>query len=211
MKHEAFSPVLQRRYPARMGDTDGRRGTNPIDGSNLVDALSLWAAEAQVDEAARARTRERWLQQQSAEETTFVSVLADLTERGRSVLLQSSTGHSHRGVISALGVDFVALRTESGTDVLICTSTIASVRSQPGESAALSGRSVTLRLYLADAILAMAAERPRVAVTTAGGSPCNGELTSVGRDVITVRVDGDTRTNVYILIAAIGEIALAFD
>ena len=194
-----------------MGDSGGFGGVNPIDGSNLINALARWAAEAQVDEAARARSRERWLRQQSAEETTFVSVLADLSDRGRAVLVSTTVGHRHLGTIGALGVDFVALRTDSGSDILIATAIIAAVRSQPRDRVALSGRTLSLHLHLADAILAMADERPRVTVATGDKSTVNGELVSVGLDVITVRVDGDTRANVYIPIAAVGEIAVAFD
>jgi hypothetical protein len=189
------------------GDESG--GDNPFDGSNLVNALARWAAEAQVDEAAQARTRERWLQQQAAEETTFVSVLTDLGERQRSVLVHTSVGHRHVGSARALGVDFVVLRTDVGRDVLIATTAITAVRSQPRDPVAHSGRVVALHLHFADAILAMGAECPRVTVTTSDGASFNGDLVSVGRDVITVRVDGDERANVYIPMGSVTEIAVA--
>ncbi len=187
----------------------GDLGANPMGGPGLLDALTRWAAAAQVDEAARARAQERWLQQQASEETTFVSVLADLSERAKAVLVHTSAGHHHRGRVRALGVDFAVLGTGAGTDVLIATNSISSVRTQPGDALAQSGRMIGLHLHLADAMLAMAADRPRVTVTTSDNSTVNGNLVSVGRDVITVRIDGDTRSNVYIPVGSVCEIALA--
>ena len=56
-------------------------------GPDVMASLMRWAAEGQVDEAARARSRERWLRQQAEEATTFASVLADLADRDRAVLV----------------------------------------------------------------------------------------------------------------------------
>ncbi len=180
-------------------------------GPDVMAALTRWAAEAQVDEAARARSRERWLQKQAEEETTFVSVLADLAERDRAVLVQMANGRRHRGIIAVLGVDFVGVRTDTGIDVFVALDAIASVRSGPNDPAALSGRTVALQLLLSDAIIAMAEDRPRVTVATAADGVINGNLRSVGQDVITIRVDGDTRANIYVPIHAISEIATAID
>jgi hypothetical protein len=178
---------------------------------DVMAALTRWAAEAQVDEAARARSRERWLQKQAEEETTFVSVVADLAERDRAVLIQMANGRRHRGIIAVLGVDFVGVRTDTGIDVFVALDAIASVRSGPNDPAALSGRTVALQLLLSDAIIAMAEDRPRVTVATAADGVINSDLRSVGQDVITIRVDGDTRANIYVPIHAISEIATAID
>lgn len=178
-------------------------------GPDIMSALTRWAAEAAVDEAAQARSRRRWLQRQAEEETTFASVLADLADRGRPVLVQMANNRRHRGSIEVLGVDFVGIRTDTGVDVLAALDRIASVRGGPRDEAALSGRSVAMRLRLSDAVAAMAEERPRVTVATAADGAVNGDLRSVGQDVVTIRVDGDTRANVYVPIGAISEIAIA--
>ena len=68
---------------------------DPFGGPDLTDTLARWVAEAKVDEAARARARERWLQQQAIEETTFPSVVADLADRERPVLVHTSSGRRH--------------------------------------------------------------------------------------------------------------------
>ncbi len=174
-----------------------------------MDALARFTAEAQVDEAAAARSREHWLRIQSEESTSFASVLADLADRDRAVLVHMANGRRHRGTIRVLGLDFVGLRTDTGADVLVALAHIASVRTGAGEQEALSGRVVSLYLRFADAISAMEEERPRVTVATPADGVINGDLRSVGTDVITVRVDGDTRASVYVPMQAISEIAVA--
>ncbi len=181
---------------------------SPFGGNGLIDSLARWAAEAQVDEAAKSRSRERWLRQQAAEETTLWSVMIDLSERNRSVLVQSKVGRRHRGQVSALGLDFVCIRTNAGSDVLIARSAITAVRTQPREQAAHSGRLVQVRLRLHEAIAALVEDRPRVTIA-AGPDVFNGDLVSVGQDVLTLRLDGDTRSNVYVSMDAVSEIALA--
>jgi hypothetical protein len=52
----------------------------------------------------------------------------------------------------------------------------------------------------------MAAERPRVTVATGVGEHVAGELRAVGRDVITVGVDGDTHALVYVPVTAVMEV-----
>lgn len=178
-------------------------------GSDLGAALSRWVTESQVSEAARSRSRERWLKQQAAESTTLTSVLADLAERGRAVLVQTSLGRRHRGQLSVLGVDFVGLRTDIETDLLIARRAVAAVRTQPRDAPAHSGRALQLELHFADAIAAVGEDRPQVSVATEPNEAFNGTLLSVGRDVVTLRVEGATLTNVYIPIDAIQELALA--
>ena len=183
---------------------------DPLGGeSDLMGTLQRWAAEAQVSEAAAARARQRWLEQQAAESTTFAGVLADLAERERPVLVHTAAGRRHRGSIGAIGIDFVSLTTDLGTHVFVATTAITSVRSQPRERAAHSGRAVSLGLRFVDAIAAMAEDRPRVAVATTDETTLNGDLRSVGIDVVTLRVDGDTKANVYIPLASISDIAVA--
>lgn len=183
--------------------------SDPYGRGSLVDSLTRWAAEAQVDEAARARSRERWLRHQAAEDTSLASVIADLSERERAVLIHTSAGRRHRGQVTALGTDFIAIQTDTGADILIARHGVTAIRTQPREQQAHSGRFVKLELRLVDAIAAMAEDRPRVTIATGPNDTFNGDLMSVGIDVLTVRIDGDTRANVYIPTAAVVEIALA--
>lgn len=172
-------------------------------------SLMRWAAEARVDEAARARARERWLQQQAAEETTFASVVADLSERDRPVLIHTSSSRRHRGRLTALGADFLGLRTDTGADQLIRLAAVTAIRTQPRERQAHSGRLVELDLLFADAVEGLAADRPRVVIGTNADDTFNGELRSVGRDVVTLLIDGDTRSSVYVPLGAVVDLAVA--
>jgi hypothetical protein len=168
--------------------------------------LERWIAEGAVDEAARARARRGWLREQAAASTTFVAVLADLVDRGRPVLVQSTTGSRHRGRIAALGADFVALTTDHGALVLVAHHAIAAVRSEPGDPPMRSMRSPDLGLSLAQILAELGEERPRVAIATDGSNQIMGELVSVGVDVVTVRLDGDARATVYVPLGAVCEV-----
>lgn len=187
------------------GWRDGAMGAG-FDGPDLLASLSRWAAEARVDEAARARARERWLRQQAAEETSFAGVLADLAERDRPVLVHCSTGRRHRGLLRAIGIDFITLRTDQGTDVFVRLRAISGVRTQPRETPAMSGRAMHLHLPLVEAIAEIAIERPRVLVVTDSADLFAGELAAVGQDVVSLRIDGDRNATVYIPLDAILEI-----
>ena len=55
----------------------------------------------------------------------------------------------------------------------------------------------------------LAADRPRVLiVTVADANGVAGELRSVGRDVVTLRLDGEPRATAYVAIGAIAELRL---
>src|SRR5262245_6119327 len=84
-------------------------------GGDLAARLDRWVAEARVDEAARRRSRERWLRRQAEEESTVAGVLVDLLERGRPVTVHTRQGRRHHGEVRALGADFVAVATGQGT------------------------------------------------------------------------------------------------
>ncbi len=163
-----------------------------------------------MGEAAASRARQRWLEQQAIEETTFAGVLADLADRGRAVLVHTTAGRRHRGLLRALGSDFMSISTDVGSDVLVALDAVTSVRSQPRDGAAHSGRAVSLELTFAAAVAALAEDRPRLAVATTDEATVNGELRAVGQDVLTLRVDGDTRANVYIPLGAVTDVSVAF-
>jgi hypothetical protein len=177
-----------------------------LGGGGPWHSLERWIADGAVDEAARARARRGWLREQAAASTTFVAVLADLADRGRPVLVHSTTGVRHRGRIAALGADFVALSTDHGALVLLSHDAITAVRSEPGDPPMRSMRAPELGLSLAQVLAELGEDRPRVAVSTDGTTQLAGELISVGVDVMTVRLDGDARATVYVPLSAVREV-----
>jgi hypothetical protein len=188
-------------------------------GGDLSARLERWAAEARVDEAARQRTRERWLLQQAEEGGRFTGVLCDLAERGTAVAVRTRAGRQHRGRVLAVGDDFVAVDTGSsgaadGTDgsgaAFVALAAVSSVRVMPGSATAPTGdRAVRTGLRLAEVLAGLAAERERVRIVALdGGDAIAGSLRSVGLDVAVVRLDGRDPATAYVPIPAITELTL---
>ena len=187
-------------------------------GGDLSARLERWAAEARVDDAARQRTRERWLLQQAEEGGRLAGVLCDLGERGTAVAVRTRAGRQHRGRVGAVGDDFVAVDVAvdpgpSGPSgaVFVALEAITSVRVMPGSAAAPTGdRAVRTGLRLAEVLAGLAAERERVLIVAADGEDAiAGSLRSVGLDVAVVRLDGPDPTTAYVPIAAVAELTLS--
>jgi hypothetical protein len=177
-------------------------------GGDLSGRLERWLAEARSADAAATRARERWLRLQADESATFAGVLVDLAERRTPVVVAGVAGRRHRGTIVAVATDFCAVRTPSGRDVLLAFRGIASVRPD-SRHAATGDRVVRADLGLPEMLSVLAAERPRVlVVTTAGDEGIAGELRSVGRDVVTISLDGDPKASAYVSVTAIAEVSL---
>ena len=172
--------------------------------------LVRWAADARVDEAGRARARARWLRRQAEEEATFAGVVVDLAEREAVVLVRTTSGRRHRGVVAVVGADFLLLRAEPPRWLLLPFGAVTTVRGidEAGRPAA-GRREPTVDLLLGEALDAMASDRTRVAVVAAGDpDPVSGELEAVGDDVLTVRLDAQTPNRAYVRIALVTEIGV---
>ena len=184
-------------------------GAGLLGGPDLAARLERWVADARSSDAAAARARERWLRLQADESATFAGVLIDLAERGTPVVIHGRGGRRHRGTIAAVAADFCALRTSGGRDVLLAYAGIGSVRPDSRSPGPSGDRVVQADLGMAEMLSVLAAERPRVLiVTTADAEGIAGELRSVGRDMVTVRLDGDPRAAAYVGITAIAEVSL---
>ena len=185
-----------------------RRG-RPAHGGGLTARLERWAGDARVDEAARRRSRERWLLQSAEEGGTLAGVLADLAERGVAVALRTSAGRRHGGRVRAIGADFVALDTVASGEVVVALAAISSVRTRPGHAPA-GDRPVHSDLRLAEVLAGLAAERERALVVGIDGDAAAGTVRAVGQDVVVVRVDGDglSVATAYVPLAAVGEVVI---
>ena len=173
--------------------------------------LARWTADARVDEAARSRTRERWLRQQAVEDAHFAGVALDLAERGVGVVVRTTTGRSLHGRIVAVARDFCVVRPEGGTATFVALAAVASVRPDPAERAteASSARPAPVDASLADVLARLVGDRPRVRmVVEGGGEAVTGDLRAVGADVATVRLDGAPGTTVYVHLRALRELTL---
>lgn len=165
-------------------------------------SLERWAADAMVDDAARQRTRQRWLRIQAEEEASVAGALVDLAERNRPVVLDVGR-HRLRGRIVGVGSDFVAMRTDRDQDVLVRTDAVEVVRAEPGQRAVVGDRAALLEVTLAAVVGPLSADRPEVMIRTRSGAVARGELRSAGTDVLRLRGDGDPPAPVWVPLAAV--------
>lgn len=180
-------------------------GVSPDPGHDLVGALTRYLAEERVDAAASARSREWWLRQAADEDATLVGVLVDLAERAEVVAIRTLAGRTHRGQVGAVGEDFVALAT-GAVDVFVRLDALAAVR--PGGTLVRgSDRPRALALTLAEALAVLAGDRPDVLAVGRDGVGTAGELRSVGRDVLTLRL-AEAQGTVYLPVAAVAEVVV---
>ena len=175
----------------------------------MPDPFDDLVDRARADDAARARSRERWLRQEAAESATLQGSLLDLAEAGATVLVTTVAGRSHRGEVTTVASDFVAVRT-SGATVLVALDAIVSVRPDPSSRAAVASgdRPAPVDLVLREALADAAAERPRVSVASRTPTdPVTGELRAVGLDVLTVVLDGDERGVCFVALHSLSTVS----
>lgn len=177
----------------------------------LLAELSRWTNDARTDDAVRSRMQERALRQLATDEARFASLLLDVAERGEPITIHTTAGRTHHGLVVAVATDLVALTTPQHSGVLVALGAVASVRPGPGFRAAeaTADRSPPFPARMADALAALATDRPRVRLGLVGGGELIiGELRAVGIDVVTIRVDADPPATVYVRIDALAEVSV---
>jgi hypothetical protein len=178
---------------------------------SLTARLDAWLADARVEGSADARARERWLHAAAEGDATFGGVLLDLAERRTDIAVSTSGRRRHHGRVEVIGTDFLSLRAPAGPEVLLALSTITAVRTVPRADPSVGERLVTTELRLAEVLSELAVERARVLLVPLNGTDIvAGELRAVGRDVVTVRTDGDAPAITYMPLRAIAEVTLAW-
>jgi hypothetical protein len=168
--------------------------------------------EARADEAARARSRERWLRQQTTEQATLAGTLVELAERGCPVTVRIANGRVHSGTIIAVGTDFGLVR--AGVDAYLALDGIAWIRpTDPDVPPATGERAAALDLTMVELLHRVAPERPRVLLSLRGDpEPVTGQLIAVGVDVLTLRMDSARRRGTcFVPAAAVWEAVVTGD
>jgi len=197
---------------ASVGPVDDVHG-EPVphaDVDAFLDDLARWTADTRTDDAARSRTRERWLRQQATEGARFAGVALDLAERGVAVSVTTTTGRTFHGHIVGVAADFLVVRHDGGTSTFLALPALATIRPEAGSRAgdAASERTSPVDTVLADVVTALAADRPRVRVAVGGGQALVGELRTAGGDVATLRLDADPPAIIYLHLASVRELTL---
>ncbi len=196
---------------ARVGpvNSDPQPPDRPVDltAGDPLAALQRWVADGQVDEAARARSRRRWLEKAAIEEATLGGVLLDLAERGRPVTVRTLVGHRITGPIIAVGADFIAVADARLGDTLMPTTRIATVQPAPGDDLPAGDRRHDVVLAFGGALMKLAAERPEVMVGV-GGETLRGELRTASTEVVTLVIADERREPISIALAAIDHVVV---
>jgi len=185
-----------------------------VAGSDPLDDLEAWAAEARAREAAESRVRERWLRTQAEEGASFAATLAGLVERGEPVTVMTAAGRPVAGRLTAVGADFVGLRLPGGRRTLIALGAVAWVQAAPGArpapDAGLGDREededAAPGASLIDVLAQAAASRPRVMIQT-GAAAVGGDLRAVGLDMLSVETAGTPPSLAYVPVGAVYEIS----
>ena len=154
-------------------------------------ALARFAAEARVEERLAERRRQRWLERQAAESSTFAGLVRNLAESATPVRVRTATGSVHRGVITVLGTDALGVREPVGRLTLIALAHLAALDTS-GNPAVIGDRGPeppgpNLQHLLAE----LADAESEVQCVVVGGERVGGRLLWVGEDVMALAtVDG---------------------
>ena len=196
---------------ARVGpvNSDPQPPDRPVDltADDPLAALQRWDADGQVDEAARARSRRRWLENAATREATLGGVLLDLAERRRPVIVRTLAGHRVAGPIIAVGADFVGVADARLGDTLMPTTRIATVQPAPGDDLPAGDRRHDVILAFGDALTELAAERPEVMVGV-GDETLRGELRTASTEVVTLVIADERREPISIALTAIDHVVV---
>lgn len=183
----------------------------------LEQELASWLADARVDEAVTSRLRERALRQLAGDEATLLGLCLDLAEARRPVLARTSEGRVHRGVVVAVGADFLALRGPTGEATFLPIGHLGWLRPAPGTwpgAPARSGepagnRTPPLAARLADVLTGLAANRPRVRLVVAGDPDVwAGRLRACGADIVSVEQSADPPVVGWVPLLQVTEVGL---
>ncbi|MEO5679036.1 MAG: hypothetical protein ABIS47_05130 [Acidimicrobiales bacterium] len=183
----------------------------------LEQELARWLAEARVDDAVTSRLRERALRQLAADEATLLGLCLDLAEARRPILARTTAGRVHRGVVVAVGADFVAVRSPTGEASFLPAGHLAWLRPAPGSWAgaparggeAAGSRPPPVAARLVDVLTGLAADRPRVRLILAGDPDVwAGRLRGCGADVLSVEQAGEPPMVGWIPLPQVTEVGL---
>lgn len=197
--------------PDRDGGRDDRHHEATQDAD---DTLARFAAEARVEERVAERRRQRWLERQTAESSTFGGLLANLAEIGRTVVVRTSAGGTHRGVLCIVGHDCLALTTADPADQRLVVVGLAHVVSiSAGARIRLTGERAPAGhgsgAALQPLLVELAEERPHVLVGLTDTTTVVGRLSWVGIDVVALTLDDRDQRDVYVRLSSVVDVSLS--
>ena len=169
------------------------------------DEIGTWLLRFMADDVADGRARMETWRQRSDETATLTGVLADIADSGRSTDVHTTTGRSHSGRIEHVTDEAVVIGTTARHLVVLRSSTIAAVAPERGFRVPGEGRASSHRSFRAT--VAAILEPGDDLSVIAGAVSFNGELVSVGDEILLMRGPGNR--NFYIPFEAVTEISVA--
>ncbi len=174
-------------------------------GGEFGATLHRFIADALVDEAAAARSRQFWLEQQLAEGATLAGVLIDIAESQIACRATLTSGAVLRCRLSVVGDDFMLAVDDHDVEHFVALPAINHVAVESTRApVGLSSRSASLSLALA--LAAVAEDRPLVAVHHLDGTSVRGELLRCGADHCTLRVREAAFKSVMVPLASLSHL-----
>lgn len=161
----------------------------------LLGAFGGWWASERANRAARERSRTRSLAAQAASTGTWEGLLVNLAERGAAVLVAIG-GDRLNGRLVGVGHDFCVLRHTGGWPILVASTHIDALSpdTEPAGAPGLASgmmpageRRAPIGMSLAAALATLADERAPVTIRV-GAEMIEGDLVSVGEDVLSLVV-----------------------
>ncbi len=173
-------------------------------------AFERWLGEVRVDEAAEERRRASWLARQAADDSTCAQLAVELVDRGVVVVLHTTAGSAHRGVLEVAASDHLCLRTASGHVVLVRWAAVVALRPTEPVLGRPDAPPPPGGSFL-DELEPLAVSQARVVVGCAAPAPSwRGELAGLGADHLRVRLDnGELACIPVASVASVTEIAPA--
>jgi hypothetical protein len=170
-------------------------------GDELVRAFARWAAGARAQSAAEGRARRRWLGEQATATANLRGLLVDLAEQAAPVALWVPE-HRYAGRLIGVGRDFCVISPTTGRPAVIALPWLSAISPERAAPLPAGDRSPALELSLIAAFAAMAEERLPVSIKVRSKA-FDGEVHSVGEDVITLRGGPPARQMVHVPAVAV--------
>ncbi|MEE9415332.1 MAG: hypothetical protein V3V01_08605 [Acidimicrobiales bacterium] len=175
-------------------------------GGDFTRALDSWLAAGRIDDAAAARSRRHWFDQQLSDEASLAAMFVDLAESGKQVRLALAAAIVLPVTLATVGLDFVIAIDAHDHEHIIATRSILRVE-VTNRSPPLGTTRDLAQLKLQEVLALAAEERPEVVVHDFDGSGARGELTQVGSDYLVLRVRESNYRSIVIPTSSISRLS----
>jgi len=169
-----------------------------LGGPDPMAALTRFVGEGAVEFAARSRSRARWQRQLAVEESTWLGLLCELAETQATTLIDTTIGRRLRGVITAVGSDFVTVSPTIGGHVIVAIAAISAIQQASGSPAGTRPGASTNLTTLHELLNELAVDRPQLTWHLTDRTSITGQLIGVARGFVQLRDTGTPPSTNYV-------------